>query len=523
MHLGDVARRNATYDAARAGIVYGEVRLTWRQVDQRANAVAAGLRAHDLRPGDRVAVLARNSHRYLECYFGIAKAGLVTVPLNYRLVDRELAYILADCEARALLCETEFVPEIDRLRTEATDLRVLVGLGPGHGWPLDYEALVGQGLDEPPAVDVAENDIALLSYTSGTTGRPKGVMLSHRNLLSAGTSLLVEYGLTRDSVWLVNQPLCFVGSLGSTMPSLLRGARVIVTNFDPHGAAETIARERVTHTSMVPTMVRLVSTLPDVARFDFSSIERIFHAAAPMPVALRQQASAVLGDVLTNVYGLTESAPAASVMPLGALSPALASLDPERYQRRLTSVGKPAVNVEMRIARRDGTLVPAGDDEVGEIVLRGANVMQGYWKQPEQTAEALRNGWLHTGDPGRMDEDAFFYIVDRAKDMIITGGINVYSNEVEEVLYQHPDIAEVAVIGVPDEKWGESVKAVVALRPGRTADAEPLIAYCRERLAGFKVPRSIDFLASLPKSDRGKILKHDLRERYWSGRESRVI
>src|SRR5581483_4811272 len=481
------------------------------------------LHAQGLRPGERVAVLARNSHRYLESYFGIAKAGLVAVPLNYRLVGRELAYILADCEARALLGEAEFVPEIDRLRGEVADLRVLVGMGTGHGWPLDYEALVGPGLDEPPAVDVAENDLALLSYTSGTTGRPKGVMLSHRNLLSAGTSLLVEYGLTRDSVWLVNQPLCFVGSLGSTMPSLLRGARVVVTNFEPRAAAETIARERVTHTSMVPTMVRLVATLPDVARFDFSSIERIFHAAAPMPVALRQQASAVLGDVLTNVYGLTESAPAASVMPWGALSPALASEDPERYQRRLASVGKPAVNVEMRIARSDGSLVPAGDDEVGEIVLRGANVMQGYWKQPEQTAEALRDGWLHTGDLGRMDEDGFFYIIDRAKDMIITGGINVYSSEVEEVLYQHPDVAEAAVIGVPDEKWGESVKAIVALRPGGRAEAEPLIAYCREHLAGFKVPRSIDFLPSLPKSDRGKILKHDLRERYWSGRESRVI
>jgi long-chain acyl-CoA synthetase len=523
MHLGDVARRNATYEAARVGIVFGAIRQTWQEVDARANRLANGLASLGLSPGDRVAVLARNSHRYLETYFAVAKAGLVTVPLNYRLIGRELASILADCEARALLAEAEFGPEVDRLIGEVPGLRLFVGMGPGHAWPLDYERLVEAQEAVPPAVEVPEDSLSLLSYTSGTTGRPKGVMLSHRNLLASGTSLLVEYGIPRDAVWQINQPLCFVGCLGSTMPSLLRGARVVVTNFEPRGAAESIARERVTHTSMVPTMVRLVCALPDVERYDLSSLQRIFHAAAPMPVALRQDATRMLGDVLTNVYGLTESAPAASVMPRGALSAALADADPARYQRRLASVGKPAVNVEMRVARPDGSLVPAGSDEVGELVLRGPNVMLGYWKQPRQTAEALRDGWLHTGDLGRMDEDGFFYVVDRSKDMIITGGINVYSSEVEEVLYQHPAVAEAAVIGVPDEQWGESVKAIVALRPGEQTDAAALIEHCRAQLGAFKVPRTIDFLANLPKSDRGKILKHDLREGYWTGRESRVI
>jgi long-chain acyl-CoA synthetase len=501
----------------------GELRLTYRELDDRVRRLAAALQGLGLGHGEHVAVLSLNGHRYMETYLAGALAGLVVAPINTRLSPRETAFILNDGEVRALLVGAGCLPTLQAMRSELSGVRHVIALdgGPAEGPAgpaLDYEALLA-GAD-PARLrprDWREDDLAHLCYTGGTTGRPKGVMLSQRNVVSNLMHAIQFSEFNERDVWLHAAPMFHLADSWACFAMTLLGARhVFMQAFEPRRALELIQAHGVTATLWVPTMINAVLALPDAARYDVSSMRRLVYGASPMPPERLRAAIALFGNILQQAYGQTESAPFLTATHLRTTR---ADGDADDV-RRLASCGQEIVDVQVRVL--NGEERPVQPGEVGEIVARGPNVMLGYWKRPEETAAALRGGWLRTGDLATVDTQQYIYIVDRSKDMIITGGENVYSTEVEAALYQHPDVLEAAVIGVPDERWGEAVKAAVVLREGRRATAEQVIAHCRSLIATYKCPKSVDFLPALPKSGAGKILKSELRKPYWEGQARRV-
>jgi long-chain acyl-CoA synthetase len=516
--LRRAARNFADYPA----VIDGDTRLTWREVDRRVLRLANGLRGLGVQPGGRVAILMLNGYRYLELYYAIPQVRALIVPLNYRLAEPELAAILVDSGAATLVVDDTFAPTAQRL----ADVRPLRLIQAGSGTtPIgmqSYEMLIEGANDTDPDRDrpIDEDALVGLFYTGGTTGRAKGVMLSHRNLASNALHVAIEFQYRPDTNYLHVAPMFHLADTASTFAvTMLGGCHTFLDRFDPGQVLETIQRRRVTDLALVPTMINAVLQVPSLQDYDLASLRQLLYGASPMPVALLKRAMERFPCEFVQGYGMTEAAPA-----LTRLSP-----DDHRrgiaepgtiWERRLASAGQSDVGVEVRVVDDAGADVAAG--EVGEVIARGPNIMQGYWDQAAETASALRDGWLHTGDLATVDEGNYIYIVDRKKDMIVSGGENVYSTEVEGALYAHPAILEAAVIGVPDETWGERVHAVVVLKPGQDASAEALIAHCRERIAGYKVPRSMEFAEVLPKSGAGKILKQSLREKYWQGQTRQV-
>ena len=489
--------RAARYHARRTAVIDGETRLTYAETASRIERAAAALRAVGLGPGAHVAVLAQNTHRFFEAYFACSRAGLVAVPLNNRLAMAEIAYILDDSESRAVLLD----PDCADLMPPAGD-RLVVPLGQG-GWE-DWVAADGSAL-LPPVV-TGDDALAHLCYTGGTTGRPKGVMLSHRNVVSSALNKIVLGSFQRDDVWLHAAPMFHQADSWACFAfTQLGAAHVFLPKFRAEAALDLIERHRVTGTQIVPTMILMMLDAAGDGARDGGSLRRILYGSAPMPTEHLRRGEAVFGPVFQHIYGLTEAAGTVAATPW----PAEAE---ETEGRRRASCGQPVTGVDLRIASADRRDLPPG--EVGHILARGPNVMLGYWRRPDETLTVLRDGWLDTGDLGAMDADGFLFIVDRAKDMIISGGENVYSSEVEDVLCDHPDVLEAAVIGLPDEKWGEAVTAVVVLRDGADTAADAIVAHCRDRIAGYKCPKAVYVTDVLPKTPAGKIAKTDLRETY---------
>ncbi len=478
------ARRLATID--------GDARRSYAEVAARVRRAAGGLRAMGLAAGDRVALIGLNSAAYLEAYFALSLAGLVAVPINTRLSAGEVAFILDDCATSAVLAD-------NALAGLAGGGRPVVPLD-GDGWE---RFLAGSPPLDEPVAGTSEDSVAHIFYTGGTTGRPKGVMLSHRNVVSSATNKVVLGAFRRDDVWLHAVPMFHQADAWAVVSFTGLGARhVFLPSFAPGPALDLIERERGVGVQLVPTMIFMMLDQPGAATRDLAAIRRILYGSAPMPTAMLERATDVFGDVFQHIYGLTECAGTVATTPWPP-EPA------ERAGARMASCGQQVTGVRLRIADDAGRVLPPG--EIGRIQARGANVMLGYWGRPEETEAAFVDGWLDTGDLGHMDDEGFVFIVDRAKDMIITGGENVYSTEVEDALYAHPDVAEAAVIGEPDPKWGEAVTAVVRLRDGASADALALIQHCRDRLAAYKAPKSVRFVETMPKSAAGKILKRELR------------
>lgn len=499
----------------------GDRRHTFTEFRERVARLAGALQGLGVTTGDRVGILSRNSDRYVEAYLGIPWAGAAFNPVNTRWSSTEIAYSLDDCDTRVLLVDDPFVAMVEELRDKSTSLTTIVHVGdePTPAGMHSYEQLIAEN-DPIPDARRSGDDLAGVMYTGGTTGFPKGVMLSHRAFVFNGLVLAAE-GIARPGeVALHAAPMfhvadfCLLNAVWAT-----GGTHVALPSFTPLGMLQAIENERITGTVLVPTMIQMLVDHPEAGNFDLSSLRALTYGGSPISEAVLARAQKLLPDVaFTQVYGMTELAP--TITTLGA-----ALHSPQGQARgKLRSAGLPALEVEVRVVDSVGEDVPAGD--VGEIIVRSPGLMSGYWGKPQETAEAIGRepnvGWMHTGDGGRLDDEGFLYVVDRVKDMIITGGENVYSTEVEQVIAKHPAVATCAVIGVPDDTYGESVHAVVVLKDGRTATADEIREHCKASIAGYKCPRSVDFVDALPMTGAGKVLKRSLRETHWSGRDRRV-
>jgi long-chain acyl-CoA synthetase len=497
--LAHILQRAIALYPERTAVVDGSLRLTYRALGERVHRLAAGLKDLGLKRGERVAILDWNSHRYLEAYYACAHAGLAFMPVNSRLAVPELRYVLKDSDARALLFSEPFAPMYEELKSS---LEFAVRLGE------DYEALLERAKPMAMPVDTELDEIMQIYYTSGTTGEPKGVCLTNRNMYAGGLDGVLAMAVTREDSWQHSGPLFHLATSFAVWSMPLVGGAQIAVHFDPKRAIDSIAAHRVTMTSLPGAILGMIAEHPDVKKL--ASLRVIIYGGAPTPMGVLRKAGAAFPPALSHAYGITETAGFTT-----NLKPADHIFDGSEAQlRRTASAGQATPLIDVRVLDDDGRDVPAG--KVGEVVCGGPKIMAGYWRKPEATAAVLKNGWYQTGDMGAMDDQGYLTLVDRKKDMIISGGENVYSVEVESVLSLHPAVAEVAVIGVPDERWGEAVTAVVVPRAGSAQNAEELIAFCRGKIANYKVPKSVVFRAEpLPKTGPGKIAKRVLRDPYW--------
>ncbi|WP_194903845.1 acyl-CoA synthetase [Catenulispora rubra] len=487
-----------------AAVVQGERRLTVRDMHTRVNELAAGLAELDIRRGDVIGLLLYNQPEFLEVVYAANRLGAVFLSLNYRLSEEEWRYILGHAQVKAIVTEPEFVPALDRLAGGLPDLehRILVGGATLEEPWTGYEDLLARhrGARVEP-VDVDLDDLQRLMYTSGTTSRPKGVRITYGNLQAKNLALIVQFGLTEADTTLVCGPLYHVAGLDMpALATLFAGGRVVLQRkFDAPGALQAIQDHGITNVWLPPAMVNAVLEVPDREKFDGTSVRVILGGGekTPEPV-LRRIMTAFPNAWFADAYGLTETVSGDTF------------LDREHALSKLGSVGCPVPHTRIRIVDEAGEEAPAG--ELGEITLRGPKVFAGYWRDEEATSAAIRDGWFHTGDIGHVDEDGYLYIDDRKKDMIISGGENIATPEIERVLYEHPAVLEAAVIGLPHPRWGEVPRAFVVFRPGSGAETEELREFCLARLAKFKVPARFDFIGELPRTPSGKVLKRHLRD-----------
>jgi len=509
MLLGDIIRLHGRKTPSRVALLdTGSNRsVTFGDLLERSNRVAnamLGLAA----PGDRVGILAENLPEYVECYYGVPAAGMALTFLNYRLHPKEWAWILNDAEARVVVVQEKYLDQIQPELGEIPSIEhvVVIGGKSRGGYP-DYDDVVGAAQADPPGPVVDEDSTAWLLYTSGTTGFPKGAMLTHRNLTVAVIESVIEYEPQPDERNLVAFPLCHVA--GYSVPvTHFRGGRVVLTPmFEPEMWMRLVDEHGITGTALAPTMLNMVLQQPKLRDFDLGTLRGIGYGAAAMPVEVLRAAIDRFGPIVYSGFGMTELGGNVLTFPK---SDHVRAINGEEHL--LASCGTPMCLAEVKVVDEDMRECDPGI--VGEIVIQGDQVLKGYFRNEEGTKKAFEGGWFHTGDMARRDEEGFFYIVDRMKDMIITGGENVYSREVEEVIYAHPAVSEAAVIGLPDPQWGETVTAIVVLRPGTTTTEADIIRASRDRLAGFKKPTRVIFVDELPKTVSGKILKRELRDRF---------
>ncbi len=506
--LGDVARYHAEARPDAVALSFEGRDTTFADFNRKTNQVANALLAAGLKTGDRVAYVGKNSDLYFELLFGAAKAGVVTAPIGWRLAPPEVAYIVGDSDAKLVFVGPELVDQIESVAAELAWRPEVVVMEPVVGDAhRTFEAWRDAQPDTDPRVPIKISDIAIQLYTSGTTGRPKGAMLTHDNLLSmrklAAENPLAWNQWGPEDVSLVAMPVAHIGGSGWGLVGLLNGAKgVVAREFDPFKVLDYIEHDRISKMFMVPAALQIVVRQPRAREVDYSRLSHILYGAAPIPLDLLRECMEVFGCGFVQQYGMTETTGTVVYLP------------PEDH-------ALPMPGVELKVIDEAGNSLPP--NAVGEVAVRSSANMAGYWKLDEATAKTIdADGWLRTGDAGYLDEDGYLFIHDRVKDMIISGGENIYPAEVESAVYGHPHVAEVAVIGVPDDRWGEAVKAVVALKPGAPRDPESIIAFARTRIAGFKAPKSIDFIDVLPRNPSGKILRRELRAPYWEGRTRQV-
>jgi long-chain acyl-CoA synthetase len=517
MNLTAGLRKSAAFGGERTALVSGALRFTHADMLDRVSRLAAAIRKLGVKSGDRVAILAANGHAYVECYFAALWAGGIAVPVNSRFSLAEMIEQVRDAEPVLLVCDGAFLDSAVQLKAACPSLTGLVSASSASGLPqiYDYETLIA---DNQPCDDAqrAGHDLACLFYTGGTTGKSKGVMLSHQNLWVNAVVTSMSFGFDQTTVALHAGPLFHLGAGARVYTtSIMGGQHVVIPRFTPAAALEAISTHQVTVATFVPTMLGMVLQLPDLDSYDLSSLKLITYGASPMPEALLRECLRRFPKIrFAQSYGMTELSPVATILgPDDHL--------PSAPTHRLRSAGRPIVSAEVRIADAADRDVTRGD--IGEIQVRGPMVMQGYWRQPELTAAALRGGWMHTGDSGYFDEDGYLYVSDRIKDMIITGGENVYSIEVENAIGAHPAVLQCAVIGIPHPKWGEAVHAVVVRSEGTAISEADIIAHCRAVIADYKCPRSVEFHAApLPLSSVNKVNKQLLRQPHWVGITRRV-
>jgi fatty-acyl-CoA synthase len=502
--LPELVARNARRHPAATALVFGDDTRTYAELEDRTNRLAQALIERGVAPGDRVALLLFNSIEMVEGFFGCHKAGATPVPVNFRLAQDEVDYILGDCGAVAVLSDEPLAERAANAAEHVGDVRIHLAVGTPPPSAEAYEDALAAAASAQPDVVGDEDDIAFLMYTSGTTGRPKGAMLTHRNMVMQTVNWTLEVGgVSERAVWRAGAPLFHIAGVAGILPFLWHGGTSVIapsTEFDPAAAIAELRSRGVTHTFFVPTQWDAICREPEAARLG-ETLRVAIWGASPAPRSTLERMSEVLAgvDIVSN-FGQTE------------MCPSTTWLKGDDALRKMGSVGRPSINVEIRIVDDDMNDVPQG--EVGEIVYRGPTVMKGYFRNEEATAEAFTGGWFHSGDLVREDEDGFIYVVDRKKDMIISGGENIYPAEVEAVLRTHPGVADVAVVGAPHPKWVETPIAIVVPEADGEVTAEALLDHCRAHLAGYKKPSAVVFVDELPRNASGKVLKRQLREEH---------
>jgi len=503
VNVGQLLTLQAAKFPERTALLFEGQKFTYREFNQRSNRLAHAFLRFGLQKGDRVATLLFNSNHFVEVFLGTAKIGGVFTPINFRLTAEEVLFILNHSDARFFVFGEEFSSLVENIRSKLTKVGVFIVVGKAISPDiLQYEDLLQESLSDEPYSTVVEDDECQMLYTSGTTGRPKGAVITHGNVFWNLINTLLGREDKEGEVSLVCGPLYHAAALNNHFFTrvALAGTSIIVKYFDPEKVMELIAREKVNVISGAPAMFHLLLNLPGVEKYDTRSIIRCTSGAAILPEETKRRLMKLFPNAsgVYDVYGATEA------------SPNIAILKAADSFRKSACVGPPVPFAEVKIVDEQDREVPQG--QVGEVICRGPNIMKGYYQDPEATEEALRGGWLHTGDLGRMDEEGFLYIVDRKKDMIISGGENIYPREIEELLYGHPKIQDAAVVGIPHSLWGESVRAFVVLKAGQRMTEEEVIEYCKSHLASYKKPRSVRFVDSLPRNPSGKVLKTKLRE-----------
>jgi long-chain acyl-CoA synthetase len=512
MVTGEMLTRNAHKFPGKVAVICEGVSLDYHTLNERVNCLADALLAKGLKKGEHIGLLVHNGHQFIETYFAAAKTGGVFCPYNNHLRAGELSEIINYSMPRFLFLDSDYAGLIESIRAGIPCVEHYICLQkPALSFMLAYEALVSGGDTEEPSVGVHEDDVMSIFFTAGTTGKPKGAMRTHRHVMSNAVCGVVELKTEYDEKSLISFPMYHISCEDNIGRHTFLPNTIVIKKegaFNPDEILQLLERERITRCQLVPTMLHALLQSPNIDKYDLSSLRLILYAGAPMPVELLKKALTRFQCGFAQLYGQTESGPLTTI-----LKPEDHILEGREEQvARLASAGRPVINYEIRIVDDEGRDLPAG--QVGEIIGRSEAMMKGYWDLPKETEEKLKGGWLRSGDLGRFDEAGYLYVVERKNDMIISGGVNIYPREIEEVLYQHPAVLEASVIGIPDEYWGESAKAVIVLKEGMSATDEEIIRFCGENLAGFKKPKSVDFWTELPKSPQGKILKKTIREEY---------
>lgn len=516
--ITDFLERALRFYGQKEAVVEGEQRWTYAEFAGRCYQLGHALLELGVSPGDRVGIVSPNTHYFLEAFFGAASIGAVVVPLNYRLTADDFRYCLEHAGAEVVLADSELVGALDLI----PGLRHKVvapfgGAQAGPGWKDWEELLVGKPVSAPPAPEIDENDLVSINYTSGTTARPKGVMLTHRNFYTNAYHFIAHFNITHHDVELWTLPMFHCNGWGGVYAITAVGAKhVIIRTPEPEAVLQTVQDEGVTFACMAPVVLSRILDHPGRERFQIETRPRVACAGAAPAVAHVRRLEEEMGWEFLQLYGLTETSP---ILTVAELRP---HLDLSERYRLKARAGHPALGVSLRVVGENGEDVVADDCQIGEVAARGNMVFKGYWNQPEETAKVIRDGYFYTGDMATVSADGSINIVDRAKDVIISGGENISSIEVEDVLYRHPAVLEVAVIGVPDERWGETPMALVVARPGLQPEVEELREFCRANMAHFKVPTRYQLVESLPRTATGKLQKFQLRAQYWADHQRKV-
>jgi long-chain acyl-CoA synthetase len=509
--LGDTILRNSFLYADREAFIYGNKRVTFKQYNERVNSLIAALNDRGIRKGDAIGVVSFNCIEYSEVFGAAGKGGFIMAPLNARSSAKELEYLIQDCGTRVLFVDPDMVDIINSLRPNIPDVKHFISFEKTIPNMEYHDNLIAKYAPSEPDVELDDDTPALLLYTSGTTGVPKGALYTQGQLREDILGHCIDIPARQEDKGLLIMPYFHIGGTIWHYTFFQRAAcNVIMKNFDPRITLQIIEQEKISCVCVVPTHIAAILAVPELKNFNTKSLRLVKYVGSPMPVQILKQAIAQWGLIFCQAYGQTETGPDITI--LEEIDHDVINKSPKE-QERLLSCGRPGTNIQVRIVDDNEHDVDTG--EIGEIIVKSRHIMREYWKKPKETQTTIINGWLHTRDMGRYDEEGYIYIVDRKNDMIISGGENIYPREVEETLYQHPSVLECAVFGIPDPKWVESVHAVVALKQGKAVTSQELIDFCKQNIARYKAPKSVEIVDSLPKGGSGKILKKELRKKYW--------